>query len=197
MKTNINALAMAGLALLAAGSAGCSDFIRQDRSSVTLVIDRLEAASGQQSTFGGTLQSDVLTIVDNVPSTFSDNARVTMRIIPKDLGTTPSATNAITITRYRVTFRRADGRNTPGVDVPYPFDSAVTFTVPPSGFVTHSFELVRHITKSEAPLATLANSVVTISTIADVSFFGRDQAGNEVAASGSIGVQFGNFADPN
>ena len=26
------------------------------------------------------------------------------------------------MTRYRVEFRRTDGRNTPGVDVPYGFD---------------------------------------------------------------------------
>jgi hypothetical protein len=29
-----------------------------------------------------------------------------------------------------------------------------------------------------------------------VTFFGRDQAGNDLSVTGSIGVQFGNFADP-
>ena len=33
--------------------------------------------------------------------------------------------NAITLTRYRVDFRRTDGRNTPGVDVPYGFDGGL------------------------------------------------------------------------
>ena len=46
---------------------------------------------------------------------------------------------------------RADGRNTPGVDVPYGFDGALTATV--SGSTTVGFELVRHIAKEEAPLA--------------------------------------------
>ena len=186
-------LFLAGVTVLAGASAACGDFIRQDRSPVTLVIDRLEAASGQSATFGGSLQSDVLTNGGII----SDPGRVTMRLIPKDVGTTPSATNGVTIDRYRVTFRRADGRNTPGVDVPQSFDSAVTFTVPTTGVVSHTFELIRHIAKLEAPLGALAQSIgLIVSTVADVTFYGHDQAGNEVSVTGSIGVQFGNFADP-
>jgi hypothetical protein len=174
--------------------------IRQDRSPVTLVIDSLAAASGAggaNATFSPTLQSDVVTVIKGVTSTFSDSGRVTMRFVMKDVLTTPSATNAVTINRYRVTFRRSDGRNTPGVDVPYPFDSAITFTIAPGATVTVPFELVRHVAKDEAPLGALATSPVVISTVADITFFGRDQAGNELSVSGSIGVQFGNFADPN
>lgn len=174
-------------------AAGCGDLVRQDRSPVLIVIDRIEAASGASTTFGGTLQSDVIT--DG--SIFSDNGRVTMRLIMKDVGTTPSAVNAVTITRYRVAFRRSDGRNTPGQDVPQPFDSAVTFSVAPGVTVSQSFELIRHVAKEEAPLRALAsNTAVTISTVADITFFGRDQTGNELSASGSIGVIFGDFADP-
>jgi len=65
---------------LAIVSAACGEFIRQDRSPVTLVIDRLEAAAVKSSLFSGTLQSDVWT--DN--SVFSDTGRVTMRLIMKD-----------------------------------------------------------------------------------------------------------------
>lgn len=192
----LNVLCLAGVTALAGASAACGDFIRQDRSPVTLVIDRLEAASGASGaagTFSGTLQSDVLTNGGII----SDSGRVTMRLIMKDVGTAPSPVNGVTINRYRVTFRRADGRNTPGVDVPFPFDSAATFTVPPGGNAIHTFELIRHVAKLEAPLAALAQSIGLIySTIADVTFFGRDQTGNELSATASIGVQFGNFADP-
>jgi hypothetical protein len=167
---------------------------------VTLVIDSLEGASGASGNagnFSGTLQSDVVTVVNNVATVFSDSGQVTMRFIMKDLLTAPSAVNAVTINRYRVTFRRSDGRNTPGVDVPFPFDSAVTFTIAPGGGVTQPFELVRHVAKKEAPLAGLVNSLVVLSTVADVTFFGRDQAGNDVSVTGSIGVQFGDIADSN
>jgi hypothetical protein len=186
---------LAVLAAAAAAAAGCSDVLRQDRSPVTLVIDRLEAASGASDTltFSGTLQSDVIT--DG--SVFNDSGRVTMRLIMKDVLAAPTAVNAVTINRYRVAFRRSDGRNTAGVDVPQAFESAVTFTVAPGETVAQAFELIRHLAKEEAPLRALAtNAAVTIATIADVTFYGRDLAGNELSATGSVGVIFGNFADP-
>jgi hypothetical protein len=158
-----------------------------------LVVDNLEATAGGTGDTGATLQSDVLT----GGGVINDTATVTLRSISKDpLGAAPSEINSITITRYRVTFRRADGRNTPGEDVPFPFDSAFTVTVPAGGTASAGFEFIRHNAKREAPLAALRTSLVKISTIADVSFFGRDQAGNEVSTSGSIGVTFGDFADP-
>jgi hypothetical protein len=137
-----------------------------------------------------------LTVVDGNPTIFSDSGQVTIRAIMKNPVVGPSPVNAVTIRRYRVTYRRADGRNTPGVDVPFPFDSAVTFTIPAGGSATQGFELVRHVAKLEAPLAALAISPVVISTVCDVTFFGSDQAGNDVSITGSFGVQFGNFADP-
>jgi hypothetical protein len=193
-----------------AASAGCGDVVRQGRAPVQLVITSLEAASGAEpDEFGGTLLSDVLTVVERsvdgqqtgVPTIFNDLGEVTMSLILKDPGQpgtapTPSAINQVTITRYRVVYRRADGRNTPGVDVPFPFDSAATFTVPATGSVTAGFQLVRHTAKQEAPLSSLAFNPDVIATLAEVTFFGRDQAGNDISATGTIGVDFGNFADP-
>ena len=126
---------------------------------------------------------------------------MSLALIMRDPGTpavpvAPSAINAVTINRYHVSYRRADGRNTPGVDVPYPFDSAVTVTVSGGATSKAVFDIVRHVAKEEAPLAALANGGVFINTIADVTVYGRDQAGNEVSATGSIGITFGNFADP-
>jgi hypothetical protein len=95
-----------------------------------------------------------------------------------------------------VSYRRSDGKNTPGVDVPYGFDSAVTFTIPNDGVITHSFELVRHVAKEEAPLKALITNGNIISAIGEITFYGRDQAGNEVAVNASIGINFGNFGDP-
>ena len=193
-----------------AASAGCGDVVRQGRAPVQLVITSLEAASGAEpDEFGGTLLSDVLTVVERsvngqqqqVPTVFNDLGEVTMSLILKDPGQpgtapTPSAINQVTITRYRVLYRRADGRNTPGIDVPFPFDSGATFTVPATGSVTAGFQLVRHSAKQEAPLSTLAFNPDVIATLAEVTFFGRDQAGNDISATGTIGVDFGNFADP-
>ena len=107
----------------------------------------------------------------------------------------PSTNNEVTITRVHVAYRRTDGRNTPGVDVPYAFDTGATATVPASGTVTMGFLLVRNTAKDESPLIQLKNNGVIISTIADVTLYGRDQVGNDISATGSIGVDFGNFGD--
>jgi hypothetical protein len=193
------------------GAAGCGEYVRdQGRAPAQIIIVSLTAASGAQpDRFGNILQSDVITNVTRsvngqqvqTPTVFSDSGQVTMSLILKDPGQTgltsePTALNQVTITRYHVSYRRSDGRNTQGVDVPYAFDSAVTFTVPPSSEVSANFEIVRHVAKDEAPLRALGTSGVIITTIADVTFYGRDQAGNEVAATGSIGIDFGNFGDP-
>ena len=202
----------AGLTALVAASVSCGDVVRQSRAPVLLVIDSLMGQRGAPSasgTFTGTLSSDVLTMVTSpdpcsakspCPTVFSDGGQAILRIIPKDIGnpanpTTPSSNNAVTITRYHVAYRRADGRNTPGVDVPFGFDGAATGTVPPSGTLTLGLELVRIVAKEEPPLVQLINSPTFITCIADVTFYGRDQVGNELNVTGSIQIDFGNFGD--
>ena len=180
------------LATLAALAASCGEFTRQGQAPVVVVVERLEAADG-----GGTLQSDVVTN----GTIFNDAAEVEMRVISKDpgvpgLASNPSFLNSVTINRYRVEYRRADGRNTSGVDVPYAFDSALTFTIPNDGTATAGFQIVRHSAKLESPLKALASDGNIISTIAYVIFYGRDQAGNDVSATASMGIDFGDFADP-
>jgi hypothetical protein len=207
----MNRTGIGSLALLGALSAGCAgDLATQGRSPVQLVINSLAAASGAApDVLGTTLLSDVQTLVPRdingttvqVPTTFNDVGEVLMELILKDPGqpgilAVPTALNAVTISRYRVAYRRTDGRNTPGVDVPFPFDSAVTFTVPVDGGVAAGFEIVRNTAKLEAPLANLRANPDIISTITEVTFYGRDQAGNDISVTGTIGINFGNFADP-
>jgi hypothetical protein len=126
-----------------------------------------------------------------------------MRLGLKDIGqpdspASPTENNTVTISRYHVEYRRTDGRNVPGVDVPYAFDGAATASVSRAGGTTFGFELVRIQAKEEPPLRALAGGggAITISTIADVTFYGRDQAGNDVSVTGSITVDFADWADP-
>lgn len=181
--------------------AGCGQPNTSGRSASEVLIVRLEAARGDDAqTLSGTLNSDVVTIVDGTPTIFNDVARVILRLVLRDPGSpgvtnVPSDLNAVQITRYRVEYVRADGRNRPGVDVPHPFDGALTFLV--QGDADEgNFEIVRHIAKQEAPLAALADSPVIISTITRVTFFGKDVAGHDVAVTGQMLINFGNFADP-
>jgi hypothetical protein len=199
---------LAGLGL---ATASCGDVVRDGRAPVFLVIESLRAQAGgpDDAQPTGYLLSDVQTMVREpepctaqspCPTVFNDSGIATFRISPKNIGvgatpTEPTSNNEVTITRYRVEYRRSDGRNTPGVDVPYGFDGAATGTVPASGKLDLHFELVRHAAKGESPLVQLITSPRIITTIADVTFYGRDQVGNTISASGSIQVDFGNFGD--
>jgi hypothetical protein len=181
----------------------------QGRSPSQLVILSLTAAPGSDPTqTSGTLLSDVITNVQRTvngqqvtsATIFNDFAEAQFGLVLKDPGdpatpAAPTPLNAVTITRYRVVYRRTDGRNTPGVDVPFPFDSGVTATVTTDGGGAE-FEIVRSSAKLENPLSPLAGNPETISTIAEVTFYGRDQAGNDVSATGLIGINFADFADP-
>ena len=187
-----NATRLLGLAALAAGSLSCGDVVRDSRSPVFLTLDSLTA--GTNSTV---LLSDVQVIIAGAKTTFNDLGRATFRIVPKDpIGlATPTTNNEVTITRYHVSYRRADGRNVQGVDVPYAFDGVLTGTVGVGSASTLGFELVRHVAKDESPLVQLINSRSIITTITDVTFYGTDRVGNAVSATGSIQIDFGNFGD--
>ncbi len=194
-------LGRAGIVALAIAATSCGSAVRDGSGTSFLIIGELRASSGATpNEFGNTLRSDVLTIVDDVPTIFNDSGAVTFGLGLKDPGSTnspnsPSQNQFITVDRYRVRYVRADGRNTPGVDVPYGFDGSFTVTVDSDGG-TGSFQLVRHIAKEEAPLRALANGAVIISTIAEITFYGRDLTGREVTATGRISIDFGNFGDP-
>jgi hypothetical protein len=201
---------VAAIALLM-GSVSCGEVVRQDRAPVLIVIDSVEAASGADpGNMSGFLLSDVQTLVEQqvdgetalVPVIFNDVGQATMHIIAKDAGNgavslAPSSWNNVTINRYRISYIRADGRNTPGVDVPYPVDGAVTATLGSTPTVV-PFEIVRHQQKLEQPLRALANfgGRLFISTIAEITFFGADQVGNTVQVKGTMSVSFSDYADP-
>ena len=207
ISTAVRTLLVAGLA---AAGVSCGDVVRNGRSPVFLVIQSLTATRGAASggTASGFLLSDVVTYVtapapcsatSPCPTIFNDTGSVSLRLSLKNidggLATSPTSNNEVTINRYRVDFRRADGRNTPGVDVPYGFDGGVTGTIIANGSLGLGFELVRHVAKQESPLVQLGSSPVIISTIADITFYGRDQVGNDISVTGSISVDFGNFGD--
>jgi len=181
------------LAAVVAVSTSCGDFVRQGHAPVTLVVKSLLDGEDQS-----TLRSDVVT----KGSILDDMAKVVMSLVLKDPGSlnvaaAPTLLNQVTIERYHVAYQRTDGRNVQGVDVPFAFDAAMTFTVPPDGdsdeFV---FEIVRHSAKAEAPLLALSQSAGIINTIATITFYGHDQAGNKISATAMMAINFADFADP-
>ena len=188
---SVRPAAVAGMALAALGVSACgSGDAREGQASSYLIVDRLVMADSGGAPFESDVVSD--------DGTFEDGAVATLSAAMRDVTNPnePTTNNLITLNRYRVEFRRSDGRKEPGVDVPYGFDGAVTATVAPGESVTVPFVMVRIQAKLEAPLAALRfhGGALAISTIADVTFYGRDQAGREVAVTGSTSVNFADWA---
>ncbi len=198
-------ITLALLTALSMATPGCG-VVDYGRAPGTVRIDELVASSGAGSlAFGGYLHSDVVTNVTvnsvTTPTRYSDPGRVTFSLVLKDPGApgitnVPSDQNTVQMTHYRVVYRRTDGRKIEGVDVPYSFDSGMTILVPATGSGQQSFDIVRVTAKLEAPLLALSTNGQTLDVIADVTFYGRDMHGNNIAITGSIGVTFANFGDP-
>jgi hypothetical protein len=184
----------AGVLALAAGvigSSSCGDLNTAGKSPTFLIVMSMQGNAGSSGTSGTPLLSDVSPVINDT-GTASIAAELKNPFI---VGA--SAVNSVTLTRYRVIYRRADGRNTPGVDVPHSFDGALSVTIPVGATQAVVFDLVRHQQKEEPPLRNLRlqGGLGIIITIAEVTFYGRDQAGNEVSITGSLDVHFGDFAD--
>ncbi|HEX9724796.1 MAG TPA: hypothetical protein VGC53_11000 [Vicinamibacteria bacterium] len=188
------------LATAAVQLAGCTtpDTLEQDTTNTFIVVELMQGEDGTE------IFSDVCVLTEDetgefLCSFFNDNGIVGMSAVLKNQNQlTSSFLNDVTFTSYRVTFTRADGRNTPGVDVPYPFDGATNFLVRVNaGPVSQAFVLVRHQAKLEPPLSNLQGlgGALFISALAEIEFFGRDGAGRPISAKGFLNVHFGDFAD--
>ncbi len=198
-------------AALVAATTSCGNVVRDSRAPVILVMDSLSAIRGAATVGQATanLVSDVITLVTTggsctvaapCPTIFGDSGQAVVHMVLKDIGQpgttlTPSTNNEVTITRVHVSYRRTDGRNQEGVDVPYGFDTGTTATVPTTATVTIAFPLVRSQAKEASPLIELRTNGQVISTIADVTLYGQDVVGNAISVSGSINVDFANFGD--
>jgi len=161
------------LAVIVAAGASCGDVVRSGDSPLMLSV-----------------VSIVPSVVNlNVNAATNDLGTATLAANMKDVLVAPTPNNDVTIAQYRVQYRRTDGRNTPGVDVPFPFDGRGTATVVANGSGVMTFELVRQVAKKEQPLAQITGSNV-VSMIAEVTFFGHDQVGNDLSATGSALINF-------
>jgi hypothetical protein len=180
--------------------------LRTGRSPVYLTVEKIDVTNGATDDTGANLLSDVLTLVKKtidgqqvrVATVFDDTAVATLRVSAKNESVDLTGLNSVTLTRYRITFRRADGRNTPGVDVPFGWDGGLSATIAAGSTGEVGFEMVRHSSKTEPPLRNLVQNggQIYIYTIAEITFFGRDQNGNEVSVTTNVDVAFSDFGDP-
>jgi len=194
MNTTKKALRIAVLLSAFLVLVSCNPVEDDSESASMLLVDNLlgRDTAGKAGNF---LQSDVIT----KGSIFADTATATLRAVTVDpdplLGTSPY--NDIVLTRYIVSYSRTDGRNAPGVDVPYPFEGSLSTVVKAGSQSTITFVVVREVAKIEPPLiglADLGEEMVRACT-AKVEFYGHDNVNRTVKATGYLTIYFANYVD--
>lgn len=193
MKMKIFALIIVVLLL-----AGCVAKENDSTSGSFLVINSLTGNDLEGKPGSTTVFSDV----DSAGSIINDNgvAEVSALIYNPLTDTDVSYYNNVIVDQIDVEFRRTDGRNVEGVDVPYRFTQPMNWLVEVDEVAEIPFILIRHVAKLEAPLLALRevpSQGIVLQLVAIVTIHGKDLGGHRVApVSGYISVWCSNFADP-
>ena len=172
----------------------CNPIEDDSKSSSLLIIDSIlgQDAAGTESNF---LQSDVL----KEDTVFADLAVANVRAATLDPAPILGASqyNDIMLTRYTVSYSRTDGKNTAGVDVPYPFEGSLSALIKVGSTTSLNFVVVREVAKLELPLVRLADggSEGVLTCTAKIDFYGHDMTNNNVKATGYLTVYFANYVD--
>jgi hypothetical protein len=191
----------------------CSTKVEENNRSASLLT--VESVTGEQAnpTGGFTESTPLLSDTcdnDNAQSqlpenctVFNDNADILFSNDFLQIGggdgssPTTSFLNDIIVTQYRVDYFRPNGRNNPGVDVPFGIDGSMNIRIAVNSTGTGSIIIVRHEAKREAPLAELdeGGSEGVLTANAQMKFFGRDLAGRNVTATGFLEIHFANYGE--
>lgn len=169
--------------------------IENDSTSASLLIVENILGKDVEGKSANYLQSDVITN----GSVFADIATASLRADTLDpdplLGT--SSFNDIEVTHYTVSYSRSDGKNTPGVDVPFPFQASLSALVKVGISTAVSFVVVREVAKLEPPLIALADGRAegVLQVTAQIDFYGHDLANRNVKATGYLSIFFANYVD--
>jgi hypothetical protein len=179
------------------------------RTGSLLVVNSVTGfAGGEDGDEGTPLLSDTCDNPSTEPqdpdlcSVFNDNAELEfgnqfLQIGPGAGLGGPTFLNDIVVNQYRVDYVRPNGRNTPGVDVPFGIDGRMNMRVPSNGTAVVSIVVVRHEAKREPPLSNLdiepGEEVLTAN--AQMKFFGQDLAGRTASALGFLEIHFANYGE--
>ena len=192
MKMKILVLIIAALFL-----ASCVAKENDSTSGSFLVISSLTGNDLKGAAGSTTVFSDVIT--DN--SIINDNAvaKVDVQIYNPAKSADISYFNNVVVDQIDVEFKRTDGRNVEGVDVPYRFTQPMNFLIAVNAPKDIPFVLIRHVAKLEAPLLALRevpSQSFVLHLVAKVTLSGKDLGGHRVApVSGYLSVWCANFAD--
>jgi hypothetical protein len=178
----------------------CNPLENETQSASLLVVQSIAGkdVEGNEVNF---LQSDVIFVDPLTGARYcrADTAEATLSasMLDPDPLLGPSQYNDIQVTRYVVTYMRADGKNAQGTDVPYSFEGGLSVLVPIGQSVSVSFIIVREVAKQEPPLLNLTQAFTgdVLNITARVDFYGHDLANKNVKATGYLPIFFANYAD--
>jgi len=178
----------------------CNPLEKDSLSNTVLIVVSITGTDyeGNEANY---LQSDVLRVNAETQQQYvtSDSAIATLKaeFLSPDPEATTSFYNNILVTRYVVTYTRSDGRNTPGVDVPYSFEGSLSTLVEIGETSQVSFIVVREVAKLEPPLSNLASGrdVGVLEVKARIDFYGHDMSNHTVKATGYLTIFFTNYID--
>lgn len=192
-----------------ASLAGCTaDWAKQNDSAILFEIGRITAVSNSVTTgaSGSILYSDISRVIN-------DDVEMEINVFQKNpLITVSSPNNHVFLDSYSVRFFRTDGRNVEGVDVPYSITGPLSTRIhtPSSGTeqeVAVNVTIVRHQAKLESPLREMIGGALVslpalgfsgpgiLTTIAEITVYGKTLTGSNLTASGRIQVTFADFQD--
>ena len=191
--------ALAVLAALAALSCNPIENSTQSASLLTVVTITGLDITNKDTNF---TQSDVLT-TDSATglSTITDDAAKATLAASTLAPNPPAGTsqyNDIQFDKIVISYSRTDGRNSPGVDVPYSFEQNLSQIIRIGEQITISFIIVRATAKQEPPLIGLRAGTSrgeVLYTNARIDFYAHDLAGKKVTATGYLHVEFADFAN--
>lgn len=178
----------------------CNPLENETRSASLLYVVDLTGVDFEGNT-ANFLHSDVVVVDPNtgMGTVFDDAASATLKaeLLNPNPDVNVSLYNSITVNRYVVSYTRSDGKNTPGVDVPYSFEGYMHTNIPIGGTASVGFIIVRAVAKLESPLIELHKGLgdVVIEVKAQIDFYGQDMANKNVKATGYLSIFFANWQD--
>jgi len=176
-------------------SISCNKLENNTRSNSLLIIKSIKAINWEEEE-ADVLFSDVIVEKEDSVYVQADLAVVelTAELMNPTPGVESSVYNNIMVDRYIVHFERSDGKNTPGVDVPYPIEGNLSALVEIGSSVKVSFVVVTINAKREPPLVNLVDgNEPEIKATAIIELYGHDLANNKVKATGYLQVFFNNY----
>jgi hypothetical protein len=176
--------------------------LENDTQSASMLIIESITGKDMQGVEGNLLQSDVL-YYNSTTGTYTiqaDLAKANLSAQTLDPKPAQGASqfNDIQLDKYFVTYSRSDGKNTPGVDVPYPFEGGISVRVAIGIKTEVTFIVVRETAKQEPPLINLTQPTTrgeVLYMTARIDFYGHDLANKTVKATGYLSIAFADYAN--